>query len=118
MVRDVAAQFITDMRTICLSSRAVVQRVFSDKSHFQLCPDDNRGRVWRSPGQRADPAFTIARHPNPQPKVIVCGTISFDSRTPLWLLEHTYSIVVRRRHYENCFATVPLAAPWPHFSAK
>ncbi|GFV90373.1 hypothetical protein TNCV_4380881 [Trichonephila clavipes] len=34
----------------------------------------------------------------------------------LWSsLEHTYSTAVRQRHSENCFATVPLAAPWPHF---
>ncbi|GFS93135.1 hypothetical protein TNCV_363591 [Trichonephila clavipes] len=26
-------------------------------------------------------------------------------------LEHTYSTAVRRRHSENCFATVPLAHP-------
>ncbi|GFV13595.1 transposable element Tc1 transposase [Trichonephila clavipes] len=57
--------------------------MFSDKSCFQRCPDDHRVRVWRSPGQRADPAFTIARQTGPQPGVIVWGTISFDSRTPL-----------------------------------
>ncbi|GFW76369.1 HTH_Tnp_Tc3_2 domain-containing protein [Trichonephila clavipes] len=57
--------------------------LFSDESRFQLCPDDYRGRVWRSPGQRADPTFPIARHTDPQPGVIVWGTLSFDSRTPL-----------------------------------
>ncbi|GFX95357.1 transposable element Tc1 transposase [Trichonephila clavipes] len=31
--------------------------VFSDKSRFQLCPDNHRRRVWRRPGQSADPAF-------------------------------------------------------------
>ncbi|GFS65978.1 uncharacterized protein TNCV_2510131 [Trichonephila clavipes] len=36
--------------------------VFSDESHFQLCPDVHRRRVWRRPGQRSDPAFTIAGH--------------------------------------------------------
>ncbi|GFX34974.1 transposable element Tc1 transposase [Trichonephila clavipes] len=92
--------------------------VLSDKSRFQLCPDDHRGRVWRSLGQRADPAFTIARHTYPQPELIAWGAISFDSRT-LWLsLEHTYSTVVRRRHSENCFATVTLAAHKPHFSTR
>ncbi|GFU47205.1 HTH_Tnp_Tc3_2 domain-containing protein [Trichonephila clavipes] len=45
--------------------------VFSDESRLQLCPDDHRGRVWRNPGQRADPAFTIARHTGPQPGIIV-----------------------------------------------
>ncbi|GFU77499.1 HTH_Tnp_Tc3_2 domain-containing protein [Trichonephila clavipes] len=40
--------------------------VFSDEFCFQLCPDDHRRRVWRRPGQRADPAFTIACHTGPQ----------------------------------------------------
>ncbi|GFW83278.1 transposable element Tc1 transposase [Trichonephila clavipes] len=57
-------------------------KVFSHEAHFQLCPDDHRGRVWRSPEQRADPAFTIASHTGPQSGVIVWGAISFDSRTP------------------------------------
>ncbi|GFV95979.1 HTH_Tnp_Tc3_2 domain-containing protein [Trichonephila clavipes] len=33
---------------------------FSDKSHFQLCPDNHRRRVWRRLVQRADPAFSTA----------------------------------------------------------
>ncbi|GFW38348.1 hypothetical protein TNCV_1332011 [Trichonephila clavipes] len=49
--------------------------VFSDESRFQLCHDDDRGSVWRSPGQRADPAFTIARHIDPQRSVIVWNAI-------------------------------------------
>ncbi|GFT26242.1 transposable element Tc1 transposase [Trichonephila clavipes] len=57
--------------------------MFSDKYRFQLCPNDNQGRVWRSPGQCAYPAFTIAHHKGPQPGVIVWGAISFDSRSPL-----------------------------------
>ncbi|GFW18538.1 uncharacterized protein TNCV_1221991 [Trichonephila clavipes] len=42
--------------------------VFSDEYCFQLCP---RRRVWRRPGQNADPAFNIARHTGPQLGVIV-----------------------------------------------
>ncbi|GFW68594.1 transposable element Tc1 transposase [Trichonephila clavipes] len=63
--------------------------VFSDKSRFQLCPDDHRRRVWRPPEQRADPAFTIIRHTGPQPAVMVWGAISFDSRTPLVVIRGT-----------------------------
>ncbi|GFV49326.1 uncharacterized protein TNCV_3630121 [Trichonephila clavipes] len=44
--------------------------VFSGESRFQLCPGDHRRRVWRRPGQRADPAFTIARHTGSQPGVM------------------------------------------------
>ncbi|GFV96685.1 transposable element Tc1 transposase [Trichonephila clavipes] len=58
------------------------EAVFSDEFRFQLCPDDNRRRVWRSPGQRADPAFTIEHHTGPKPGVMVWGAISFDNRTP------------------------------------
>ncbi|GFS84947.1 HTH_Tnp_Tc3_2 domain-containing protein [Trichonephila clavipes] len=39
--------------------------VFSEEFRFQMCPDDRRRRVWRRPGQRADPAFTIAHHTDP-----------------------------------------------------
>ncbi|GFX58555.1 transposable element Tc1 transposase [Trichonephila clavipes] len=57
--------------------------VFCDKSRFQLCLDDHRRRAWRRPGQRAIPAFTIARHTGSQPEVMDCSVISFDSRTRL-----------------------------------
>ncbi|GFV41194.1 hypothetical protein TNCV_2979481 [Trichonephila clavipes] len=37
----------------------------------------------------------------------------------LWSsLKATCSTAVRRRHSENCFATVPFAVPWPCFSAR
>ncbi|GFV95664.1 hypothetical protein TNCV_2009811 [Trichonephila clavipes] len=54
-------------------------RVFSDKSRFDLCPDDHQRRVWRRSGQRADPAFTIARRTGPQPAVVISGAISFEA---------------------------------------
>ncbi|GFW80423.1 HTH_Tnp_Tc3_2 domain-containing protein [Trichonephila clavipes] len=63
--------------------------VFSDESHFQLCPDHHRRRLWRHPGKHSNPAFTIARHTGPQPGVIVWGAISFDNRTPLGVLRVT-----------------------------
>ncbi|GFW32849.1 HTH_Tnp_Tc3_2 domain-containing protein [Trichonephila clavipes] len=57
--------------------------VFSDKSRFQLCLDNHRRCVWRHPGQRADPAFTIARHTCSQPEVMDWSVISFDNWTDL-----------------------------------
>ncbi|GFW47939.1 transposable element Tcb2 transposase [Trichonephila clavipes] len=57
--------------------------VLSCEIRFQLCSDDHRRRVWRRPGQRTNPTFTIARHTYPQPGVMVCGATSFDSKTPL-----------------------------------
>ncbi|GFS68379.1 uncharacterized protein TNCV_3000601 [Trichonephila clavipes] len=64
---------------------------------LQLCPDDHRRRVWRRPGQRADPAFTIARYTVPQPGVLVWGAVSFDSCSALVIITGTHSQTVRRQ---------------------
>ncbi|GFW89436.1 HTH_Tnp_Tc3_2 domain-containing protein [Trichonephila clavipes] len=64
--------------------------VFNDASHFQLCHENHRRRLWRHLGQRAYSAFTIARDVDPQPGVMVWGAISFDSHTPLAVhLQHS-----------------------------
>ncbi|GFY35830.1 hypothetical protein TNCV_4842061 [Trichonephila clavipes] len=47
------------------------QQIGSDKSLFQLCPDNHRRRVWRRLVQCADPAFTTARHTSLQSEVMV-----------------------------------------------
>ncbi|GFY09137.1 transposable element Tcb1 transposase [Trichonephila clavipes] len=54
--------------------------MFSDKSCFQLHPDDHRRRVRRHPGQGANPAFTIVHHTGPQPGIMVWRVIPFDSQ--------------------------------------
>ncbi|GFW79398.1 transposable element Tc1 transposase [Trichonephila clavipes] len=79
--------------------------VFRDESRFQLCPDDHRRRVWRCPGQCADPAFTIARHTSPQPGVMVRGAISFDSRIPLVVIRGT---LTAQWYIDNILRTVLL----------
>ncbi|GFU88542.1 transposable element Tc1 transposase [Trichonephila clavipes] len=57
--------------------------VFSHESCFQLCPDDNRKRVWRRPGERTDLVFTIARHTGSQPGVMYpCLTVHQDNARP------------------------------------
>ena len=61
----------------------------SDESHFQLCPDDHRSCGWRRTGKRGDPAFTIARHTDPQQGIMVWVAISCDSRTPLVVIRGT-----------------------------
>ncbi|GFY32533.1 transposable element Tc1 transposase [Trichonephila clavipes] len=63
--------------------------VFSEESRFQMCPEDHRRRVWRRPGKRADPAFTIARHTCPQLEIMVWDVISFNSRTALVIIRGT-----------------------------
>ncbi|GFS60790.1 uncharacterized protein TNCV_2001821 [Trichonephila clavipes] len=54
-------------------------RLIIDEFRFHLCFNDHRRRIWRWPGQRADPAFTIARHICPQRGVMVWGAISFEA---------------------------------------
>ncbi|GFX35809.1 transposable element Tc1 transposase [Trichonephila clavipes] len=78
--------------------------VFSDESCFQLCPADHRGRVWRSPGQCANPAFNIARHTGPQQGVIVWGAISFDIRMSLVVIRAHLS----RRYVDDTLRPVLL----------
>ncbi|GFV68154.1 transposable element Tc1 transposase [Trichonephila clavipes] len=48
---------------------------YADWGCFHLHPENHRRLVWRRPGQRADPAFTIARHT----RVMVWGAISFEA---------------------------------------
>ncbi|GFY21487.1 transposable element Tc1 transposase [Trichonephila clavipes] len=81
------------------------RRVFSNESRSQLCPDDHRRRVWRRPVQRADPTFPIARHTGPQPGVMVCGDISFNSRTPLDVIRGT---LTAQRYVDDILRTVLL----------
>ncbi|GFY01091.1 transposable element Tcb2 transposase [Trichonephila clavipes] len=90
--------------------------VFSDESRFQMCPDNHRRRVWRRPGQREDPAFTLARPTGPQPGVTVWGAISFDSRTPLVVIRDTLTQDNARPHTAhvamNCHTAYQIL-PWP-----
>ncbi|GFS85971.1 transposable element Tc1 transposase [Trichonephila clavipes] len=79
--------------------------VFSDESHFQLCPDDHRRSVWRHPGQCADPAFTIARHTDSQSRVMVWGAISVYSQTPLVAIGDT---LTAEQYVNNILRTVLL----------
>ncbi|UYV82585.1 hypothetical protein LAZ67_22000050 [Cordylochernes scorpioides] len=61
----------------------------NDESRLLLCPDDRHKRVWRRPGQTVDPGLTVEHHTGPQQGVMVWGTISFDSRTPLVVIPGT-----------------------------
>ncbi|GFY11726.1 transposable element Tc1 transposase [Trichonephila clavipes] len=79
--------------------------VFINESRFQLCPDDHRRRIWRRPGQRANPAFPIARHTSPQPGVIVWGAFSFD----IWaLLVGVRDALTAQQYVDDILRTVLL----------
>ncbi|GFS79529.1 transposable element Tc1 transposase [Trichonephila clavipes] len=79
--------------------------VFSEEFRFQLWPDDHRRRVWKRPGQRADPAFPIERHADPQTGVMVWGAISFDSQTPLVVIRNP---LTAQRFVDDILRTVLL----------
>ncbi|GFU33421.1 transposable element Tc1 transposase [Trichonephila clavipes] len=79
--------------------------VFSDKSHFQLCPDNHRICVWRRLVQCADPAFTTTRHTSLQSEVMVWGAISFDSRVPLGVIRST---LTAQQYVDDILRTVLL----------
>ncbi|GFT94027.1 transposable element Tc1 transposase [Trichonephila clavipes] len=61
------------------------------RKHFWnlACPEDHRRSIWRRPGQHANPVLTIARPTGSQPRVMVWGVISFDSRPPLVIIRGT-----------------------------
>lgn len=65
------------------------QVVFSDESRFNLGSDDNRLRVWRPRGERLNPPFALQRHTAPTPGVMVWGAITYDTRSPLILIDGT-----------------------------
>ncbi|GFS69370.1 HTH_Tnp_Tc3_2 domain-containing protein [Trichonephila clavipes] len=82
--------------------------VFSDEFRFQLCPDDDRRRVWRPQGQHANPAFTTALNLGPQTEVMVMGAISFDSRRVLVVIR---GILTAQRYVDCILRTVLLPQP-------
>ncbi|GFS79773.1 hypothetical protein TNCV_749731 [Trichonephila clavipes] len=65
--------------------------MFSDEFHFQLFPDDHRGRVWRNLGKRADPAFTIATTQAFNQELLSGAPFLLTAEPLLSSLEHTYS---------------------------
>ncbi|GFW05728.1 uncharacterized protein TNCV_3407941 [Trichonephila clavipes] len=65
--------------------------VFGDESRFQPCPDDHRRRVWRRPGQHADPAFTPHR-PSTSPLPLFFSKIMPDHIWHACSYELSYSL--------------------------
>ncbi|GFW29923.1 uncharacterized protein TNCV_4999631 [Trichonephila clavipes] len=69
--------YLRDEQQICVESRL----------HFSS--DDNRVRVWRSRGERLNPAFALQRHTTPTAGVMVWGAIAYHTRSPLVLIRGT-----------------------------
>ncbi|GFV95302.1 transposable element Tcb2 transposase [Trichonephila clavipes] len=55
--------------------------VFSDESRLNLSSDDNRVRVWRSGGERLNPAIVLKRHTAPTAGVMVWGATAYNTRS-------------------------------------
>ncbi|GFW17378.1 transposable element Tcb2 transposase [Trichonephila clavipes] len=51
--------------------------------------DDNRVRVWRSSGERLNPAFALQRHKALTAGVMVWGAIAYNTRSSLVLIRGT-----------------------------
>ncbi|GFS96341.1 transposable element Tcb2 transposase [Trichonephila clavipes] len=62
--------------------------VFSDESRFVLGTDDNRGRVWRRPGERYNSPNTVLRQTARKTGVMVWGK-AYDSRSTLFVMRGT-----------------------------
>ncbi|GFU78971.1 feline leukemia virus subgroup C receptor-related protein 1 [Trichonephila clavipes] len=63
--------------------------VFSDESRFVLGTDDNRVRVWRSPGEQYNSPHTVLHHTARTAGVMVWGAIAYDSRSTLIVMRGT-----------------------------
>ncbi|GFV46464.1 hypothetical protein TNCV_3233521 [Trichonephila clavipes] len=87
-----------------------------DESCFQLCPDDHRRRVWKSPG--TVPILLSLLHAiqalnqelwSGVPFLLTAGSLwsSLEAH-----LQHSCTSTT------FCFGIVPFAVPWPYFSAR
>ncbi|GFT53216.1 transposable element Tcb1 transposase [Trichonephila clavipes] len=92
------------------------QIVFRDEN---LGSDDNRVRVWRSRGERFNPAFALLPHIAPTADVMVWGAISYNTRSPLVLIRGT---ITAQRYVHDILQThvLPLMQRLPRaiFSAR
>ncbi|GFS94211.1 transposable element Tcb2 transposase [Trichonephila clavipes] len=65
------------------------QDVFDHDFSFNLDRYDNSVRVWRTRGERLNPAFAVQRLTAPITGVMVWGAITYDTRSPLILIHGT-----------------------------
>ncbi|GFX33148.1 uncharacterized protein TNCV_5043151 [Trichonephila clavipes] len=65
------------------------QVVVRDESTDSISAVDNPVRVWRSLGERLNPAFALQRHTAPSAGVMVWGVIAYNTRSPLVLIRGT-----------------------------
>lgn len=77
--------------------------VFSDESRFCLQHNDGRQHVRRRRGERAHASTIVERHTGPTPGIMVWGAISYDSRSPLVVVEGT---MTARRYVDQVIRPV------------
>ncbi|GFV23737.1 transposable element Tc1 transposase [Trichonephila clavipes] len=78
--------------------------VFSDE--LRLCPDDHRRRIWRRPRQRADPAFTIARH-TVQPRFMLAKHFLEQPDHHISPMKHVWDMMGRRLYLPGNVEKLP-----------
>ncbi|GFT93934.1 transposable element Tc1 transposase [Trichonephila clavipes] len=87
-----------------------VRIMLRDEPRFQLCPSDNRRRVWRRLGQCVDSAFTVARHTGPQPaqqyadNILITVLLSFLLRYPSLICQQDTARPHSVRVVTNCLS--------------
>ena len=86
--------------------------VFGEESRFVLSTDDNRVRVWRSPGERYSSPYTCVRHTARTVRVILLNAIAYDSRSTLVVVRGTltgqcYVDDILRHHLEPFLNRLP-----------
>ncbi|GFT17774.1 transposable element Tcb2 transposase [Trichonephila clavipes] len=64
-------------------------RLYRRESRFNLSSDDKPVRVWRSRGERLNPAFALQRNSAPTAGVMVWGAIAYNTQSPLVLIRGT-----------------------------
>ncbi|KAJ8884293.1 hypothetical protein PR048_016150 [Dryococelus australis] len=82
-------EYVTAVEDTPVSTSTIFRRLTDDELLFCLDTHIHRNRVWRHPGQYWDPRFIVEWHTAPTRADVVCGAISYDSRTPLVASEGT-----------------------------
>ncbi|GFY13169.1 transposable element Tcb2 transposase [Trichonephila clavipes] len=102
-----------------------LQVVLSNESRFNLCSDDNRVHVWKSRGERPNPAFALQRHTAPTAGVMIAQRYVHDillqphvlallQRLPGALFQQDNARPHTARVSQDCLRTVTTFLVLPH----
>ncbi|GFX65031.1 transposable element Tcb1 transposase [Trichonephila clavipes] len=89
--RQEERHIVRNVRLQPTASSAVIQTQRRE-SRFNLSSDDNLVRMWRSCGERFDPAFALHRHKAPTAGAMAWGAIDYHTRSDLVLIRGTMAV--------------------------